>query len=126
MTEMPSKPAVFFDGSCPMCSREIAFYQRQLGADGVAWVDVSACPLAEVPAGLSREAVMARFHVRGADGQLVSGAQAFATLWAALPRFSMAGRIMALPGIRHILEVAYLAFLPLRPWMQRQFRNRGT
>ena len=125
MTQTPNKPAVFFDGSCPMCSREIAFYRRQQGADGIAWVDVSACPLAEVPAGLSREAVMARFHVRSGDGRLVSGAHAFATLWGALPRFSLAGRIMGLPGIRHVLELAYVAFLPLRPWMQRRFRRQN-
>lgn len=118
------KPAVFFDGSCPMCSQEIAFYQRQRGAEAIEWVDVSACPSSEVPSGLSREEVMARFHVVGADGRIVSGAYAFAKLWQILPRFAVAGRIMAMPGIRHMLEVGYVAFLPLRPWLQRRFRAR--
>ena len=34
-------PKVFYDGACPLCIREIAFYKRRKGADGVTWVDVS-------------------------------------------------------------------------------------
>jgi predicted DCC family thiol-disulfide oxidoreductase YuxK len=117
-----AKPTVFYDGSCPMCRSEIAFYQRQRGADGVEFLDVSACPGETVAADLTQSDAMARFHVRAADGRLTSGAEAFAELWKSLPALSMAGRIAALPGIRHGLELAYRAFLPIRPWMQRRFR----
>ncbi len=119
-----AKPAVFFDGSCPMCRREIAFYQRQRGADGIDWIDASACQTADLPDSLGRETLMARLHVRTRDGQFVTGASAFATLWQALPRFSLAGRFAGLPGIRHVLEGAYVAFLPVRPWLQSLMRRR--
>ena len=119
---MQSKPTVYYDGSCPLCSREIGFYQRQQGAADVEWVDVSVCTNAEVAPGLTKDAAMARFHVRAADGHLVSGAAAFATLWLALPSLQLAGRLASLPGIRHGLDAAYVAFLPLRPWMQRRAR----
>ena len=119
------KPTVYYDGSCPMCSREIGFYQRQTGAGGVEWVDVSACKTSEVAPGLTKERALARLHVRRGDGTLVSGAEGFATLWQSLPGFQIAGRIAMLPGVRHGLEAAYVGFLPIRPWLQRRFKARN-
>lgn len=118
MTE--TKPTVYFDGSCPLCRREIDFYRKQPGSSAVAWTDVSCVSDAQdLGGGLTPDAAMARFHVRQADGSLVSGAAGFAVLWQQLPRFARAGRIAGLPVVRHILELGYRAFLPLRPVMQR-------
>jgi len=55
---------VYFDGGCPICSREISFYQRQSGADQIAWVDLTTCPDSALPNGVSRQAAMARFTFR--------------------------------------------------------------
>lgn len=93
-------PTVYFDGGCPVCSREIAMYQRQPGADGVRWVDVAHCEASELGAGLSRPAAMARLHLRDADGHLVSGAAAFTTLWRSLPRWAWHGRHAVAAGSR--------------------------
>ena len=122
----PTKPAVYFDGSCPLCSREIAFYREQRGAGEIDFVDVSACAAGEVAPGLTREAAMARFHVRKSDGQLVSGAAGFAALWSAIPRLRVAGRVAALPGVRHVLEAGYVAFLPLRPYLKRRLERKPS
>lgn len=116
---------VYYDGSCPMCRSEISFYQVRDGAEAITWVDVSAVPAGiEVAPGLTKADAMERFHVRDGSGQLVSGAAAFATLWTWLPAFRLAGRVAALPGIRHGLELAYRGFLPVRPWLQRRFRAK--
>ena len=29
---------VFYDGACPLCDREISFYKRRRGAEGVRWI----------------------------------------------------------------------------------------
>ena len=64
----------------PSCSIEIAHYRRQAGAEAIEWVDVGH-EAADPGPGLSREAAMARFHVRDANGRLVSGAAGFALVW---------------------------------------------
>lgn len=111
---------VFFDGSCPMCRAEIGFYRQQ--GTGAAFYDVHASP-DNLPAALSREAAMARFHVRCADGQLVSGARAFAELWKVTPGWRWLGRIAAMPPLVWVLELAYRLFLPVRPHLQRLWRR---
>jgi hypothetical protein len=58
---------------------------------------------------------MARFHVRLADGTLVSGAQGFIRLWESLPGWRRLSRVARLPGVAQLLELGYRAFLPVRP-----------
>ena len=107
-------PTLYFDGACPVCSREIALYRRQSGADGVRWVDVTQCGAGELGNGLTHEAAMARLHLRRPDGSLASGAEAFTALWRALPRWSWLGRLLgAGPGL-WLLESGYRVFLVVR------------
>ena len=108
-----TRTQIYFDGGCPVCSREIATYRRAKGAEGVCFVDVTQ-PDAPLAPGLSREAALARMHVRRPDGSLASGAAAFAALWSALPGWAWLGRIAALPVVAPVLEVGYRGFLRLR------------
>lgn len=105
---------VYFDGQCPVCRREIAFYQRQPGGERLCWVDAASCPPQALGPALERPAALARLHVRGADGQLVSGAAAFLALWAALPRTATLARWLDRPLLVRLLDIAYTAFLRLR------------
>lgn len=109
---------VYYDGACPVCSREIGVYRRQSGAEQCVWVDASSCPESALGAGLSRETALARFHVRRADGVLVDGMRGFAALWRALPRFAWAGRIASIGPIPRGLDAAYSVFLRVRPLWQ--------
>ena len=112
---------VLYDGACPLCRREIAVYRglQPLRPDTpVCFADVSDIAL-PVPPGTTREQLLARFHVRAADGELLSGAQAFLALWATLPGWrwlALAGR---LPGAAWTMERAYRLFLRARPVLQR-------
>lgn len=109
---------VYFDGSCPLCTREISYYQAQVGAQAISFVDVS-LPDAELGPGLERAQSLARLHVRDSAGQLVSGAAAFVSVWRSLPRFSWLARIARLPGVLLLLEGGYRGFLVIRPLMHR-------
>ena len=116
---------VLYDGACPLCRREIGIYRRlqPLHADApVCFADVSDTALSlpsALPPGTTRAQLLARFHVRGRDGELLSGAQAFLALWAALPGWrwlALAGRI---PGAAWVMERGYRRFLRWRPLLQR-------
>lgn len=109
---------VYFDGACPVCSREIAAYRRQAGAERCVWVDASSCPESALGAGLSRGTALARFHVRRADGVLVDGMRGFAALWRTLPRFAWAGRVASFGLVARLLDAAYSTFLRVRPLWQ--------
>ena len=109
---------VLYDASCPLCRREIGVYRGLQPNTPVCFADVSDTTLT-LPSGTTREQLMARFHVRGSDGRLLSGAQAFLALWAALPGWrwlALAGR---LPGAAWAMERLYRFFLRWRPALQR-------
>lgn len=104
---------VYFDGSCPVCRAEISHYQGQEGAKALCFVDAST-PAPQLGADLDRGRAMARFHVRNADGSLVSGAAAMVAIWRVLPNWQWAARLASLPGMMGVLEGAYRLFLPVR------------
>jgi len=106
--------AVYFDGGCPICSREIGFYQRQRGADAIAWVDITRCDDAALPTGVSRSAAMARFHVTTPNG-IKDGAAGFLALWRELPRFRLIAQLLSNPPLPWLLERGYRLFLRIRP-----------
>lgn len=109
-----------FDGSCPLCRREIGLYQSLTPLKPVAWLDVSS---AELPPD-DRARLMARFHVRQSDGQMLSGAAAFAALWLSMPGWRWLGRLASLPGAMPLLDMAYRGFLKIRPRLQKWAQNR--
>ena len=104
---------VLFDGSCPLCRREVGVYRslKPLN-DGppLQWLDVSQ-PQAKLPEGGERATYLARFHVQSADGTMLSGAAAFVALWLTLPGWRWLGRIGSLPGATML--VWQLTFIPL-------------
>jgi predicted DCC family thiol-disulfide oxidoreductase YuxK len=119
---VPSCATVYYDGACPICQREIAIYKRKADRQGVAFVDAAACDVSLLGNGLTREAALGRMHVRRADGNLVSGAAAFAELWQAVPGFRLIGRIVSFAPVTWVLELAYRASLKIRPYLQPLFR----
>jgi predicted DCC family thiol-disulfide oxidoreductase YuxK len=114
----PARTTVYFDGSCPLCRAEIGYYRRKDHFGALCFIDVSKTDAA-VPAGLSQQRAMERFHVRAGTGQLLSGATAFVEVWARLPRWRWAARAAALPGAMAALEFGYSVFLPVRPFISR-------
>ena len=110
--------SVFYDGTCPLCRREISVYQDLAATASVNFVDISNSA-APVPVEVSREVLLARFHVQHSDGRIESGARAFLTLWSRLPYWRWVARVGTVPGTTALLELMYRGFLLIRPWMQR-------
>lgn len=108
---------IWYDGGCPLCVREIALMRRldrdhRLELVDIAKGDAASCPL-------DRQAMLDRFHAREDDGAIVSGAAAFAAMWRAIPLLRPLGLLARNRVILALLERAYLAFLHVRPRLQR-------
>lgn len=121
----PGETTVYYDGACPVCSREIAHYRSRPGAEGMRWVDATTCPAEALGPDLTRDAALARMHVRTADGRLVDGARAFAALWRGLPGFAWLGRLAGHRLVAPLAEAGYRMFLAVRrAW--RRGRHLGN
>jgi predicted DCC family thiol-disulfide oxidoreductase YuxK len=113
------RPAVYFDGGCPMCRREIAHYQRLDGAGKIRWLDIHREPGIVAEVGVNWEAAMQRLHVRSGSGELHTGVPAFVEIWRELPRYRWLARgVTAIPGLIPLLDFAYGRFARWR-WRRR-------
>jgi ubiquinone biosynthesis monooxygenase Coq7 len=120
----PELLTVLYDGECPLCRREIAHVQglaaRQPDS-ALCFVDVSAASCT-MPAA-EQAALLARFHVQRPDGSRLDGAAAFVAMWGRLPGWRWLARLARLPGALPALELAYRAFLRVRPRLQALARR---
>jgi predicted DCC family thiol-disulfide oxidoreductase YuxK len=119
--EPTARCTVYYDGACPICRREIGYYQSRAEAGDVRFVDAATCEASLLGPELDRAAALKRMHIRTADGSLISGAAAFAELWQRVPGWRLAGKIAALRPVVVILEGAYRLTLIVRPRLQRFF-----
>ncbi len=110
---------IYYDGACPLCSREIALYKRLEGAETLRWVDANAAAPEDLGPDLTREQALARFHVREADGRLVSGGSGFVVVWRRLAATRWLAWIASRPPVSWLLEPMYRLFLRIRPWLAR-------
>lgn len=108
------RPIVLYDGSCPLCMKEILHYRRQRGASDVDWINIHSAPQHLEAYGLTLDQTMRRMHVRDASGKWRTGARAFIALWQSLPRYRWLARLVGLPGVTAITEQVYRLFAARR------------
>jgi len=117
-----SKLEVWFDGDCPLCRREIGLMRRLDRRGAIVFIDVAdgsgSCPL-------DRSELLARFHARE-EGRMLSGAAAFAAMWRATPLLRPLGLAARNGRVLAVLEALYVAFLKVRPALQRAVRRRAA
>ncbi len=113
-----SKLKTFFDGGCPLCSREIAHYRKIDRAGCIQWVDITQEADVLKSVGLDLPSAMRRLHVQEADGRVLSGVEAFIAIWRRLPRWRWLARLVSGLRLTRPLEWAYVRFA------ERRFRRR--
>ena len=115
---LSSRVTVWYDGACPLCTREIALMRRLDKAGRLHFIDVDD-PGAVCPA--DRTVMLSRLHARE-NGELLSGAAAFAAMWRAIPALRWLGLAARWRPAGLALEALYRAFLIFRPALQRLAR----
>lgn len=108
--QAPQPPLVLYDGSCPLCSREIRHYRRLRGADRIQWLDISADDAPMPIDDIDRATAMARFHVRDPAGRWHGGAFGFAELWSHLRGYRHLSGLLRTLGLVPLLDRLYTRF----------------
>jgi predicted DCC family thiol-disulfide oxidoreductase YuxK len=116
----PTPTTVYFDGACPLCSREIAHYRRRDPGGCLRLIDIADPHFDAAAHGLSAERVNQVMHVRRPDGSLATGVDAFIAIWDALPGYGVLSKVAALPGVHLLLRGGYRVFAAVRPYLPRR------
>ena len=111
---MPGTPTafeieVFYDGGCPLCTREADLLRRLDRKGRIRFADITAEGFDAASVGVPWAALMDRIHGRLADGTLVEGVEVFRRLYTAVGYGALVAPTR-LPGIAHLLDLAYRLF----------------
>jgi predicted DCC family thiol-disulfide oxidoreductase YuxK len=113
---------ILYNDACPICRAEIAHYRARAEVTGAA-IDFEDLNAADLDGWrLTPEQAMRRMHARLPDGRIVSGVEAFARIWEALPGYRWLARLLRLPGVRHLAEFGYNRIAA--PWLYRRHLRR--
>ena len=105
---------VYFDGSCGICSREIAYY-RQIADPGIfSWLDVSKAEVSLDHESFTRLDALKLLHVRDQAGNLHVGVSAFVVIWRQLRGWRKVAFLARTPGVNSLLEFCYRVFAKWR------------
>ena len=106
---------LFYDGSCPLCRKEIRLLRRLQRGD-LAFADIHA----QIPHSdrrPNREALLRRLHLRRGDGRWLIGLEANVHAWSHT-RFGFLFRPLLWPGIRTLATGIY------QRWADRRYQHR--
>ena len=109
---------VYYDGECPLCSREIAHYRAWSRGMPISYVDISASDFDAPACCLDPARVRRILHVR-VGGELRTGIDAVIAMWQAIPAMRWLARLMSLPGVYRMADIGYRIFARFRPYLQR-------
>jgi predicted DCC family thiol-disulfide oxidoreductase YuxK len=100
---------VFYDGECPLCTREIRLLERLDRRERIRFTDIAAAGFDAASVGMTWETLMDRIHGRLPDGTLIEGVEVFRRLYAAVGLGPLVA-MTRLPGVAQLLDVAYHGF----------------
>ena len=111
---------LFYDGLCPLCSREINYYRKRAGDDAsIQFLDITAPGFDAAGHGLDAAKIHREMHVKVGD-EVHVGVKAFLALWRRIPGFHWMARLGSLPVVYPFLWLGYALFARVRPWLPRR------
>jgi len=118
-----AKTVVWFDGSCPICRREVGHYRRIDRRSRINFIDLSHDPGLLNALGVATGEGMRRLHAMRSDGVIVDGAYAFAVIWNELPGYKWLAKLLYATCFLSALDRAYETFARWR--LRRQCARAG-
>lgn len=100
---------LFYDGECPLCSREVAWIRRLDRSNRIVLTDIAASGFDAAELGVPHADLMAIIHARLPSGELISGVEVFNRTYEALGLTRLA-RIARWRVVAPLLDRAYELF----------------
>jgi len=120
MNEGMENLIIYYDGLCPLCSREIEHYRRQAqGRPSIVFVDIMNPSFDAREHGLDPLRVHREMHVREGD-RLWVGVDAFYAIWRHVPGNRWLWFLARLPLADQFLRIGYFFFAMVRPYLPRK------
>jgi predicted DCC family thiol-disulfide oxidoreductase YuxK len=111
------KTTLFYDGSCPLCSKEIRWLKK-MTANRLQFADIHQLDQQEkMDSYPSREALLRRLHLQTDDGQWLTGLDATVYAWS-LTAFGLPFKLLRVRPLRYLTDAIY------NRWADRRYRQR--
>ncbi|MEZ4871427.1 MAG: DUF393 domain-containing protein [Bdellovibrionales bacterium] len=111
---------IYYDGLCPLCSREIDHYRVKDTQGKIEYVDIADPQFDAQAVGLDPQKIHSVFHVKSKDGQVLTKVDAFVAIWDTLEIFSPLSRLAKNGVSRPLFDFGYSVFAKVRPWLPKK------
>ncbi len=117
-TDKLSITCVFYDGACPLCSKEVKLYKKLAANDktrgrftddvDIEWIDISKSKTELKKEGIKYADAMQLMHVKDASGIHQVGIDAVLTVWDQIPYYRKVFKLLkSIPALYPLLDKAY-------------------
>ncbi len=121
-----AKLTIYYDGLCHLCSREIEHYRQRMNRiphpETVSFVDITLPDFNPVQEGIDPEMVHRTMHVKE-NNQIITGVDAFLTIWRYIPGYRWLYHIVRLPILYTLSKMSYALFARIRPLLPKKVRK---
>jgi predicted DCC family thiol-disulfide oxidoreductase YuxK len=100
---------VFYDGDCPLCSREVAWLRRRDTAGQIRFTNIAEPGFSPEALGTTMERLMGEIHGRRPDGAWLQGVDVFRELYGAAGHTWLVA-LSRLPGVSQLMGWGYRIF----------------
>ena len=101
---------VFYDSKCSLCSKEIKYYRRIAISGVFDWQDINLLNSELNDRGIKDSDALKILHVIDTNNKLHLGVDAFIIIWNNLDYWRILARVISLPIIKRVVNIAYKLF----------------
>jgi len=109
MSDLSYEIELFYDGACPLCSREVALIRRLDRKSKIKLTDISLEEFDPKRYGKELSTFMELIQCRTVDGRWIEGVEVFRQIYSMIG-FRFFVFFTRIPGIAHLLDLAYRTF----------------
>jgi predicted DCC family thiol-disulfide oxidoreductase YuxK len=123
---MKKQLKIYYDGACPLCSREIEHYKKQDSHNRLKLIDISDPHFDAEKEGVDSQRVHQLMHVRKPDQELSTGIDAFLAIWRELPGYGWLIHLVGNPLLKPFFDLGYHGFARIRSFLPKRRRDSCT